>query len=322
MAEGIASLVIGGVGLLSMFDSCVNAFNYVDAGRQYGTDYQRAAFQISLLQLRLTRWKKSVDIRENLDGISDKVQRASDEEVASVKELLGHIQYDFEVAEESSKRYKLKNPPPAEQGTEAATLETLSNRVRDMSLRQQKSSSVIQKTRWALHDKKKFDRLVEDLGSNINSLVTLFPAVSEQQVQLAQTELGEIIQPSEIEEPEEAVRILRETSEGVDPQLVAAMQHASAAAGGYFYNRMTTEGQAQGQFGTYFAPGQYQKGHKGNATFNDVVATGSARAHYGDNVGGPYVLGGDFHQQMQETHGDTSAGAQQNGEQEVRRYGR
>ena len=48
MAE-LAGLVIGGAGLATLFDSCMNAFQYVDSAAAYGKDYQKAALRISPL---------------------------------------------------------------------------------------------------------------------------------------------------------------------------------------------------------------------------------------------------------------------------------
>lgn len=319
MAE-VAGLVIGGVGLLGLVDSCINALDYVDAGRKYGKDYQKTALKISVLQLRLSRWKESVDIREDVTGLSGRVQVATEEEAENVRELLGHIKADLKTAEETSQRYKLKNAPPAEQGTEAATMETLSIRVRKMSLGRQNGSSFGQKTRWALHDKKKFGDLVSDLDGNINSLVTLFPAAMQKQTRLAKTELEEIIQPSEIEEPVEAAAILRETSEGIDAQLVAAIERAAAAAqGGINVNRSVVEGQARVQYGDYIAPGERPGQHRANITVNDAVARGNARAQFGNTFGGRYFLDDDFHDQV---HGHKSAGAGRDGQQMGRYNGR
>lgn len=322
MAE-TAGLVIGGIGLLSLFDSCMSAFEYVDSGRQYGKDYNKAALKINLLRLRLSRWKQTVDIRDSLDGISNKVQVASPDEVKRVEELLGYIGADLKTAEEKSQRYQLKNAPPPDNSPEAQTIDLLSDRVRDLAVSRQKSGTFGQRAKWALLDKRRFASLIDDLGENIASLVELFPATVARQAELAVVDVTEVIQPAAIEEPEDAYAMMHEASEGVDEQLLAAVEKVAAAQiDGYVFEKMRTEDDAQAQFGTYFGKGEYQRNHKANARFNDVVAKGRARVHYGDNVGGPYVLGPDFHAGIHGSGTGDARGSAQQGGQQMQPYGR
>lgn len=72
--------MIGGVGLLTLFDSCMNGFEYVDSAAAYGKDYQQAALRISLLQLRFSRWSKNVTF------VDDKSKAPRDIYVASTDE--------------------------------------------------------------------------------------------------------------------------------------------------------------------------------------------------------------------------------------------
>lgn len=316
MAEA-AGLVIGGVGLLALFDTCMSAFEYIDAGRHYGKDYQKAALKLEVLQIQLSRWKSTVDIRDDLTGISDKVQVATQDEVKTVEKLLGEINNDLEDARKTSKRYELETLPPPDESAEAATLDAVTMRMRQLAVKRQKRSSFGQKTLWALRDNRKVSRLIEDLSEHVNSLVQLFPAVVPKQVELAVTDMTEVVQPSGVEEPDdEALNMLREASADVDPQLSAALQTLVDAKGGYSFNNMTLLDHAKAVYGTYYADGQYVRGHKANATFNNVHARNHAVALYGDQIGGPSPLGAGFHQSIHgQAHGHTGAVAQSTGRQ-------
>jgi hypothetical protein len=56
-----------------------------------------------------------------------------------------------------------------------------------------------------LNDKKKFDRLMDDLSEEIEDLTELFPATISQLQKLAKAEPTQIVLPSEIEEPGESL---------------------------------------------------------------------------------------------------------------------
>ena len=134
MAE-VAGLVIGGVSLASLFDSCMNAFDYIDSAKTYGKEYQKSAVKVSLLQLRLARWEESVSAAAS-PGSALKIGTAQDGETA--KDLLGEIATGIEDTEKVAKRYKLKQAPPLMDNNEAMSMEALVSRAKNLSIRRQR----------------------------------------------------------------------------------------------------------------------------------------------------------------------------------------
>ena len=63
MAE-VAGLVVGDAGLAVSFESCIGVFERVESGANYGTEYEKAALRISLLELRLSRWAQNIRFAE------------------------------------------------------------------------------------------------------------------------------------------------------------------------------------------------------------------------------------------------------------------
>lgn len=289
MAE-VAGFVVGGVGLAALFDSCMNAFNYVESAANYGKDYRKMALRISLLQNRLSRWAVPIDFVDDSGPNQVHIKVASAPEVEQVWELLGEILANFEAAETASKRYKLKT---SDTSTERPNIETLAKRLQNLAMQRQKHSSVGQKAMWALHDKTKFSRLVEDLNISITSLEKLFPVLRQKLDQLAASEVETLIQPSEIEEPgegeESVVHVLEEAAKYVDESLRRAIIATNSSNSTHRFGNIDVVDTAHVMRGDYIAEGSKRDARPGN-TYGDTKASGQARVHDGNNWGGPYVL--------------------------------
>lgn len=90
-----------------------------------------------------------------------------------------------------------------------------------MAISRQKATSVAEKTRWALRNEQKFKGLIAGLDCFIKQLEDLFPAtefprVEGNQQRLATSEAQELVQPSEVEEPEEGGSSPRDYVAGSD----------------------------------------------------------------------------------------------------------
>jgi hypothetical protein len=75
-------------------------------------------------------------------------------------------------------------------GLEDATLRALHEKMRNLAVRRQKQSTILQKTRWALYRKRDFTGLIEDLTELVSTLVELVPMEGQQQ--LCKAEVAEI----------------------------------------------------------------------------------------------------------------------------------
>lgn len=61
MAEPVG-LVIGGLSLASLFTSCIECMDFVDAGQNLAGDYQLSITQLILLEARLKAWGNSLSV--------------------------------------------------------------------------------------------------------------------------------------------------------------------------------------------------------------------------------------------------------------------
>ncbi|EUC40024.1 hypothetical protein COCMIDRAFT_67068, partial [Bipolaris oryzae ATCC 44560] len=226
MAE-TAGLLIGAVSLTTIFTTCVDCFEYVQLGRNFGKDYQRALLKLDIAKLRLSRWADVVDESHN----QCRVSVGTSAEAEKVKEILGEIVTCFADAEKVSQRFKTKSGSTELQVYDVNTdlepsLRTMHDKMRDLALKRQHRSTVRQKTAWALYEKKHFDRLISDIVELVDSLVQLFPATQQRQSELVVEEVQEI-------ESHPALPEIEAAAVDVDSLLLSSVQRALAAQGSH-----------------------------------------------------------------------------------------
>jgi hypothetical protein len=274
MAE-TAGLAIGAVSLTAIFTTCVDCFEYVQLGRNFGKDYQRSLLKLDIAKLRLSRWADAVNESHN----QYQVPVGTPAEAQKVQELLGDIMVCFDDAERVSQRFKSKSSNSTElQVYNANTelepnLQGMHNKMRELALRRQRRSGFRQKTAWALYEKKLFDRLISDVVELVEQLIQLFPATQQRQRELVVEEVREI-------EAQPAFAEVETAAEGIDTLLASSLQQALAAQGSHNFTENTVTGEAKAHYGDENAPGAQHTGS--GHLFNKNVASGKAVAHYGN----------------------------------------
>ena len=106
MAEAVG-LIMGGVALASLFTTCIDCFEYVQLGRQFGTNYQRSLLKLDIVKLRLSRWADAVNESQQYYNVAI----GSTSEASKVQEILAEIIDLFANAERVSAKYKMKAKP-------------------------------------------------------------------------------------------------------------------------------------------------------------------------------------------------------------------
>jgi hypothetical protein len=291
MAE-VVGLVIGGISLVTLVDSASSAFDKLEAEKNYGKDYRRVAFQVSLLRLRLTRWTQAMKVTSKGASIGTEAQGKE------VQELLTYIEEDIDGTEKYAKRYRLKDEPVPTEDAEDLAMKKLIAKAQKLSLHRQKNTNIMLKTRWALRDQKNFTQLAKQIEENIVRLEDIFP-VQDQRNQLASTEVKELIKPDEIEEPgenvdgERTVKVLSEAAKDVDTVLNEAIMNTlpQDVKNHIFSGEWNTSAGSEIHVGDKVASGYIgPKGDKGiySGKFN---TTGGSKAQYGNDLGGQGMFG-------------------------------
>jgi hypothetical protein len=172
MAEP-AGLAIGAIGLAGLVTTCVDCLDYITLARNHGRDLEVSLTQMSLLNQRLTIWGEIVKAQN--EGYELPALREKWPQIGStVGKALVSIKDAFTDVSGLEKRYGLKATPESTSTAvvirESPALNQIMDTFHIIQRRRQKEVSVIKKTWWAVHDKKKFDALILMVSFNIDNL--------------------------------------------------------------------------------------------------------------------------------------------------------
>ncbi|KAL8731569.1 MAG: hypothetical protein Q9181_004255 [Wetmoreana brouardii] len=195
-----AGLAIGIAGLAGAFTACVDCFEYVQLGRHFGQDYGRCLLKLDTARLRMSRWGMAMGLGPQAN-VKQEIT-VSGEELRLVQSLLEQILGSFEDAERVSERFK-KHTSVQSAGSDDLRVYNANSdldpeyrrlhlTMRELAAQRQDRTSVRKKAAWALYEKKRFERLIDDLVGFTSQLIDLFPAVQNDQKALCKTEVSAI----------------------------------------------------------------------------------------------------------------------------------
>lgn len=78
MAE-FAGLSIGSVALTGLFNNCVDTFQYVQLGRNFGNDYESCLIKLGVVKLRFLRWGELMTVPDG--GVSQNSRTAASTQI-------------------------------------------------------------------------------------------------------------------------------------------------------------------------------------------------------------------------------------------------
>lgn len=289
MAE-LAGLALSGGSLASLYSTCVEGFNHVQAARSFGADFESAQLRLDLVQLRFSRWAESTMI----DG--DQSQRRHGVAVSStsnenlVKNLLGQISATLEEGKKTAQRYELPESVQQQQQQQVLeldasdTLPSFHQRVRAIARRRQRETSLGKKFMWAISDKDRFNRLVDQVGGFVDQLVGNFPAAREQHDQFIVQEVEEIFPLAESRE----MKLLQGTANNVDTTFANTVEkQIERAANSHSYEDVRTHGEATIMAGNMYLTGSRpEQPSKMGHSYKNIEFKGKARGVLGDQYGG------------------------------------
>ncbi|KAG9032379.1 hypothetical protein FS842_004098 [Serendipita sp. 407] len=193
----IAGLVVGAVSMVTLWNTCVQAFDAVSSGRNYGYDHEVLRVKLEVERIRLLAWGEAVGLanvqRQTADPSKTIDTRLNREEMRdTVLRLLGCIQHVFEDTQSLQRKYGLKQESVLKSGGSQNHLALSSSEdqpilglvfkraysnLQKSAKEYQQSTPLRLKTMWAISDKAKFVHFVTEIRGFNDSLVHLFPDV-------------------------------------------------------------------------------------------------------------------------------------------------
>lgn len=188
----VTGLAVGTLGLASLFKTCLDLYDAFDCGSRHGVEYEILAVKVEVEKLRLALWGESMGfVRDaNSDStmrivISDQLDpRLRDQRIVkAVADVLHCMENLFRDTEKMKRRYGLQQDaalrdPRIEALSGRALMSTFKQAYERFKLSaktRQATADLNTMAKWAVRDKKKFQRFVDELRGFNDSLSSLFP---------------------------------------------------------------------------------------------------------------------------------------------------
>jgi Prion-inhibition and propagation len=284
MAE-FAGLSIGSVALTGLFNNCVDTFQYIQLGRNFGNDYESCLVKLDVVKLRFLRCGELMTVPDGGDSQNPRSAASTQrEEVA--ERLLGQFLNIFERAKQTSQTFQTIGKPDElivdtqpQRGNLAALHDHLQNKMRKRCSERQKQTRLTTKIKWALYKKAHFDRLIQDLTELVDALLLTFPAREEFQRQLCAAEVSDI----EKVETLAALRAIAQDSDKLMEEIVAKMLNDR---GGQIWRNIEASGKAEQFMGNRYALGWQVSGRQGHQEWDGISGKDNAKQVMGNVYGG------------------------------------
>ncbi|OBT62209.1 hypothetical protein VE03_08057 [Pseudogymnoascus sp. 23342-1-I1] len=234
-------VVIGAASLLTLFKTCLEMYESIESGRNLGTDYEVLSTKVGIERVRLALWGDVVGLfdldlaRDSHAGPPQQRHgvdpRLGEPRIArAVSDILNCMRQLFEDSGSLTRRYGLQPTSSVDStvavagirgDTVATTFRNTYARLHASASRVQQSTSLVLTARWAIKDKKRFGRFIDDLRGFNDSLTLLFPDVD---VRTRATMAAEINESTDLDGLQTVVKAVVDLEGGEEFAEVASMR--------------------------------------------------------------------------------------------------
>ena len=286
----IAGLIIGGVALSGVFETCLENFARIQLGRHFGTDFERCLVRLDVERLKLSRWGESIRMVHGAtsQATSYSIPVASQNEGEKIEGILGSILSALLEAEETSRQYQTGDAPSQQQSAHDARLDanlapsltSIHQKWVKSVINRQKSTSMAKITSWVLHKRNVFNDLIGHIRNLVDGLYVLYPPPKALQMELCQHEIAKLTQP-------ELQLLENSTIVDADEALQSTVRQ-TAQRQRHNFEHISIQGDGMGRMGDELAGGARQSGQ--GSTYRDIQVSGRGVAHLGDSFGGESIF--------------------------------
>ncbi|KIM96767.1 hypothetical protein OIDMADRAFT_44348 [Oidiodendron maius Zn] len=179
-AEGIAGLALSAVSVAALFTTCIECFDIVVAGKNFSEDYEQLFALFSVQRARFGLWGESVGFVPNPnDGRRLQYKKSLDRPDIrpGVERILHNIRSLLDEAGRVDDRYGLK--AEISRGSEVSTSRGMTlfkgsfDLFKSQLRKHQRQTSTWNVTRWAIHDAKKFEDMINRLKDFVDGLESI-----------------------------------------------------------------------------------------------------------------------------------------------------
>jgi hypothetical protein len=278
--------------LSGIFVSVVECFEYVELGRHFGKDFDKSQARLAALKLQITRWGISTGaLPDPRTGRHRTVEVETDVAATAVR-LLSAIRDDIVEVENMSQKFSDQQPSTSRVDLTiigvndiAASTGALNSQTNKIVSKRVQGVSFVRKTKWAIYEKKIFDRLLDDITKNLGHLEKLLPLVARSLRELCLMEV-EGVQNGQ---SEAVMELLSDASHANNDTLLkqAVREAIISGSSGHQWERTEVDDHVNLEQGDRIAmgyAGQAPTGRIGH-NFGMTIGKGHSKIHQGDIYG-------------------------------------
>ena len=174
MAEAVAS----GITIATLFKGCIEAFDLVQTVRHQEDDLKHLVLKFNIEKCRLFIWGKVMGLTVQV-GSRDRHPLRDLEMQNLVREILQNILEILQSTRKMRDQYgceempdilRIRGPDPQTQPSDIDNLARAFSHFRITKLSSDKSRTIVSRARWLIHDRKRFNELVEEARGLITRL--------------------------------------------------------------------------------------------------------------------------------------------------------
>ena len=211
MAEA-AGLVLGAASIFSLFSTCLQCFDIIECSRNYAKEHTLLSIKYEVEKTRFLIWGDAAGLSCSEGPYKNSLDKDFIRSV--VEKILIQIKILFNETSEPVSRYGLK-PCEDEISTTKGRKTAITPNGPTLSSqhvvafqikvnKQQRKADVVQKVRWAIHDRKKFQKLVDDLRELIDGLRDITPDLRNTENHMLSNDINDVENPRDLQLIKEA----------------------------------------------------------------------------------------------------------------------
>ena len=210
--------------IATLFTTCIECFEYFKTAKEFEQRYQILLVKLEYQQERLLVWGELAGVNEKQPRVGP-ITESEHKRQSLTERCLESIHHLLKDTENLKGVYGLQAYLPATDDVPHSSIS--SNALKRFRLRWGRplqTPSVLDKTRWAIHDSMKFQRLVEDIRDLIDGLTAKVPVSSELQELKVQDDIAAMIDDTQ------SLHLFQEACKDDYPQWWAAASAAIEAS--------------------------------------------------------------------------------------------
>ncbi|KAB2574200.1 Heterokaryon incompatibility protein S [Lasiodiplodia theobromae] len=221
------------VGVASLLSNAVECFEYVQLGRNFGQDFGTSQLKLDNARLRLSRWGVAVNIYPdpNATSFPETQLRHAQRNIHQIINLFTEaegISNEFKSSTTNSDTALVTYDPATDMDRKMFSLHS---EMRNLAVARQRNARMVQKVKWALYEKRRFNELIEDITHLVGDLERICPptqdemALQEERQKLCQEEVKTMGKNADMS-------LLKDVADqGQDPSLAAVLKEALRQGG-------------------------------------------------------------------------------------------